>query len=99
MLALEKRTTTPEPPRCGLVELVESRSDSDNSDVKTQGKWEQLALLMDQLSWKDDFKEQLQMILRVKDVTSFEDLFKKLESTTEKDIALALIFQATVVQL
>jgi len=33
------------------------------------------------------------MILRVKDVSSFEDLFAKLESTTEKDIALALIFQ------
>ena len=89
----------------GLLESVqleaELRNNSDSSvdsDIRTQGKWQQLALLLDQLSDKDDFKEQLQMILRVKDVSSFEDLFEKLESTTEKDIALALIFQATVVQ-
>ena len=77
---------------------IRFRFSDSNIRFRTQGKWQQLALLLDQLSDKDDFKEQLQMILRVKDVSSFEDLFEKLESTTEKDIALALIFQATVVQ-
>ena len=55
--------------------------------------------LLDQVDDSENLKEKLQLILKVKDVASFGDFFGKLKSTTEKDIALALIYQATVVQI
>ena len=62
---------------------------------------DELSKLLDQISWQrhEKLKEKLQLILNVKDAVSFEDFFGKLESVTEKDIALALIYQATVVQI
>ena len=55
--------------------------------------------LLDQVDDSENLKEKLQLILKVKDVASFEDFFGKLKSTTEKDIALALLYQATVEQI
>ena len=60
---------------------------------------DELGELLDQVDDSEKLKEKLQLILKVKDAVSFEDFFGKLKSTTEKDIALALIYQATVVQI
>ena len=62
---------------------------------------DEFSKLLEQIIWQrhDKLKEKLQLILNIKDAVSFEDLFGKLESVTEKDIALALIYQATVVQI
>ena len=53
--------------------------------------------ILDQLLDHSEFKDQLRLILEVKGAASFKDFFGQLRSTTEKDIALALIHQATVV--
>ena len=62
---------------------------------------DEFSKLLDQIIWQrhEKLKEKLELILSVKDAVSFEDFFGKLESVTEKDIALALIYQATVVQV
>ena len=55
--------------------------------------------LLDQVEDSKKLKEKLQLILKVKDAVSFKEFFGKLKSTTEKDIALALLYQATVEQI
>ena len=54
---------------------------------------------LDRVDDSEKLKEKLQLILNVKDAVSFKDFFGKLKNTTEKDIALALIYQATVEQI
>ena len=53
--------------------------------------------ILDQLLDHSEFKDKLRLVLEVKGAASFKDFFGQLGSTTEKDIALALIHQATVV--
>ena len=79
-------------------------TDTDTDTDTRNAQWEQQTLdelgeLLDQVDDSEKLKEKLQLILKVKDAVSFKDFFGKLKSTTEKDIALALIYQATVVQI
>ena len=64
-----------------------------------EGLKEGLPILLDQVLGQAQSKEQLRLILKVKDAASFQEFFHQLRSTTERDIALALIHQATVVQI
>ena len=54
---------------------------------------------LDLVDDSEKLKENLQLILKVRDAVSFKEFFGKLKNTTEKDIALALIYQATVEQI
>ena len=74
----------------GLIDIL-----SDGSDMQPKNTWEELAFYLQQVMDKN-FKEQLNTILKVKESSSFEEFFESLGSATEKDIALVLIHQATV---
>ena len=56
----------------------------------------QLAFYLHQVK-DQQIKEQLNTILKVKESSSFEDFFESMRSATEKDIALVIIHQVTVV--
>merc|ERR1712209_249564 len=75
----------------GLIDIL-----SDGSDMQPKNTWEELAFYLQQVMDKN-FKEQLNTILKVKESSSFEEFFESLGSATEKDIALVLIHQGTVV--
>ena len=65
-------------------------------------KKKELVTLLDQVaSDHPRLKEKFKLILNVKDADYFEDFLRKAKknNATEKDIALALIFQVTVVQV
>ena len=81
-----------------ICKLSGTRNAPGNAQ-SVQQTLDELGELLDQVDDSENLKEKLQLILKVKDVVSFKDFFGKLKSTTEKDIALALIYQATVVQI
>ena len=64
-------------------------------------KKKELVTLLDQVSSDHPrLKEKFQLILNVKDAESFKDFLRKANhNVTEKDIGLALIYQATVVHV
>ena len=65
-------------------------------------KTKELATLLDQVAGDHPrLTKKFKLIQNVKDADSFEDFLRKAKknNATEKDIALALIFQVTVVQV
>ena len=62
-------------------------------------KRKELVKLLDQAASDPRLNEKLQLILDVKNVELFKDFPLKSMSTTEKDIALALIHQVSVMQI
>ena len=62
-------------------------------------KRKELVKLLDQAASDPRLKEDLGLILKVKGAESFKDFPLKSMSTTEKDIALALIHQVSVMQM
>ena len=67
---------------------------------QNSSKKKELVTLLDQLAGDPRLSEKMQLILDVKNAESFKDFLPKSKNATaEKDIALALIYQATVAQL
>ena len=62
-------------------------------------KRKELVKLLDQAANDPRLKESLQLILDVKSAPSFKHFPLKSMNTTEKDIALALIHQVSVMQI
>ena len=62
-------------------------------------KRKELVKLLDQAAGDPRLKEDLELILNVKGAESFKDFPLKSMSTTEKDIALTLIHQVSVMQM
>ena len=85
------------------INYVEYFQDEDcqvpGQGMAREGLKDRLPILLDQILGQAQSKEQLRLILKVKDAASFQEFFHHLRSTTERDIALALIHQATVVQI
>ena len=73
---------------------------SVSEDTETMGqnisKRRELVKLQDQAASDTRLEESLKKILKVKDAESFKDFPLKSMSTTEKDIALALIHQVSM---
>ena len=74
---------------------------SEDKMGQNVSKTKELATLLDQVaSDHPRLKEKFKLILNVKDAESFKDFLRKANNNvTEKDIGLALIYQATVVQV
>ena len=67
---------------------------------QNSSKKKELVTLLDQVAGDPRLSEKMQLILDVKNAESFKDFLPKSKNgTAEKDIALALIYQATVAQL
>ena len=67
---------------------------------QNSSKKKELVTLLDQVAGDPRLSEKMQLILDVKNAESFKDFLPKSKNATaEKDIALALIYQATVAQL
>ena len=67
---------------------------------QNSSKKKELVTLLDQLGSDPRLSEKMQLILDVKNAESFKDFLPKSKNATaEKDIALALIYQATVEQM
>ena len=71
---------------------------SENTETMGQNisKRRELVKLLDQAASDPRLEESLKLILDVKDAESFKDFPLKSMSTTEKDIALALIHQVSM---
>ena len=74
---------------------------SEDKMGQNVSKTKELATLLDHVAGDHPrLTKKFKLILNVKDADYFEDFLRKAKNNaTEKDIALALIFQVTVVQV